>query len=386
LLLLTIIFGVNPQIAFGIDTSKQYFLDNKIYSNIINDASFTDTNSMSVSDIQKFLDDKDSPLKNYSESGRSAAQIIYDAAHGKNEAAGDWGGISINDSTGTISPRVILVYLEKEQSLISRDDLPADTLSKAMGYQCYGGVSNDNNLNNCNDRYEGFAVQVENAAWQLRYNFEYSKRGYKPLGFTIHYVKDEKASMPDEYGNSYDVTMTTNATSAIYGYTPFVFDSAYNFWKFFNEWFTKTAEPDPKTLPPTPNDTAKFVENTYINTTTVGGVKSSGDSVFFNNQLIQGPGTTNWQLTFETWLGDHTYYVEYRSPAGAVVDRKELQIHRHGIADINGDGKVDIQDLSILATYWGQEHPAEPLANLNPGDDEVVDILDLSILASNWNG
>ena len=90
-------------------------------------------------------------------------------------------------------------------------------------------------------------------------------------------------------------------------------------------------------------------------------------------------------MTFETEIGNHIYIVEYRNNAGAVVDRKELDITRQAIADINADGKVDIQDLSILATYWGQEHPGEPLANLNPGGDEVVDILDLSLLASNWS-
>ena len=234
-LVIAFALGAIPQSVFGVDTTKQYFLDHQTYNNVVNDASFTDINSMSSNDIQGFLNDKNSPLKNFNEGGRSAAQIIYDAAHGKNEAAGEWGGISITETTGTISPKLILVYLQKEQSLISRSDLPENVLSKAMGYQCYGGVSNDNNLNNCNDRYESFTLQVENAAWQLRYNFEYAKRNYKPLGFTTHYLSGEQTPMQDEYGNCYNLTIANAATASIYSYTPYVFDSAYNLWKFFNE-------------------------------------------------------------------------------------------------------------------------------------------------------
>lgn len=49
--------------------------------------------------------------------------------------------------------------------------------------------------------------------------------------------------------------------------------------------------------------------------------------------------------------------------------------------DINVDGQVNITDLSILASHWGQS------GGYSQGDlngDGVIDILDLSILASNW--
>ncbi|MEX0621419.1 MAG: Ig-like domain-containing protein [Candidatus Woykebacteria bacterium] len=47
--------------------------------------------------------------------------------------------------------------------------------------------------------------------------------------------------------------------------------------------------------------------------------------------------------------------------------------------DINGDGRVDIFDASILASRWGTN---DPDADLN--GNGVVDIFDASILASNW--
>lgn len=384
---LTLSFFLQPiGLAKALDTSKESFLNNKTYNNLIDDTSFIDINAMDEGAIQKFLDDQQSPLRDYSENGRSAAKIIYDAAHGANEAGGSWGGISITTTTGTVSPRVILTYLEKEQSLVSRDDRPEATMNKAMGYQCYNGAANDNNGNTCNDRYEGFTLQVENAAWQLRYNYEYAKRGTKPSGFATHYVVNESASIPEESkygGKSYDIKMENAATASIYSYTPYVFDSSYNFWKIFNGWFTAS--------PPAPpaestDDTTKFTLKTYISSITVGGTKSSASSVFFNNQPIATVGSTSWQLTFEAEDGAKTYTVEYRDAAGQVSASKAIEIDKHKTADINGDSNVDIQDLSILANYWGQDHPGEALANLNPGEDEVVDIQDISILASNWNG
>jgi len=51
------------------------------------------------------------------------------------------------------------------------------------------------------------------------------------------------------------------------------------------------------------------------------------------------------------------------------------------IGDINGDGKVDIFDLSILLTRWGSN---DATADLNKNG--VVDIFDLSILLSHWGG
>jgi hypothetical protein len=47
-------------------------------------------------------------------------------------------------------------------------------------------------------------------------------------------------------------------------------------------------------------------------------------------------------------------------------------------ADINGDGKVDFTDLSIVIANWGI--PKDPRADLD--EDGVVDLKDLSILVS----
>jgi len=51
-------------------------------------------------------------------------------------------------------------------------------------------------------------------------------------------------------------------------------------------------------------------------------------------------------------------------------------------ADINGDGTVNIVDLSIMATNWGKSGQTFSQGDIN--GDGVINILDLSILASNW--
>ena len=51
------------------------------------------------------------------------------------------------------------------------------------------------------------------------------------------------------------------------------------------------------------------------------------------------------------------------------------------LADLNGDGRVNLADFSILLYYWGTSNPT---ADLN--GDGVVDLSDLSILLYYWTG
>ena len=190
-------------------------------NNLISDGEFIDTNSMSATEIQSFLNDKNSFLKSFSEGGRSAAQIIYDASHGYGEASGSINGISITTSTGTISPKVILVTLQKEQSLIGTTSDPGTSVTnKAMGYGCPDGGS-------CSSTYSGFTKQVEWGAWQLRYNYERASG----TGFSDYQV-GQSATFSDYNGN-HTVSFDNRATSALYRYTPHVYNGNYNFWNLF---------------------------------------------------------------------------------------------------------------------------------------------------------
>ena len=58
---------------------------------LADDASFINTNAASVNQIQAILRSNGSFLKNYSEKGRTAAQIIYDAARVHGDASASVG-------------------------------------------------------------------------------------------------------------------------------------------------------------------------------------------------------------------------------------------------------------------------------------------------------
>lgn len=196
---------------------------------LISDGIFINKDDMSEDEIQSFLEQKGSFLKDYHEGGRSAASIIYDAAHGHGEASGPppngcWYGICINTSTGTVNPKVLLVTLQKEQSLITKTEYSQYALDWAMGYGCFES-------GNWNEKYKGFTNQVEWGAWQLRYNYERAQgHGYSDyqVGQTMTF---------HDWNGSHSVHLDNRATSSLYRYTPHVYNGNYNFANLYDQWF-----------------------------------------------------------------------------------------------------------------------------------------------------
>lgn len=251
--------------------------------NIIDDATFYDKDSMTISEIQNFLNRQipncdtwgTSPsgygsltraqyaqqimgwhappyvcLNNYHENpttnetsfekgggsfegGISAAQIIYDASQ----------------SYG-ISPKVLLVMLKKESAgPLTYDSWPLKSQYKyAMGYGCPD--SGPNYSANCTDARAGFYKQITLAAWQLKYYKDHPNDYRYKLGWnTIQYA-------PDPACGTKQVFIDNIATLSLYIYTPYVPNAgsltnypgqapcgAYgnrNFFMFFNEWFGST--------------------------------------------------------------------------------------------------------------------------------------------------
>lgn len=190
-------------------------------SRLIDDAEFTSVDSMTADDVQRFLTQQGSFLAGYSENGRLASQIIVDAAHGFGDGSGTINGITLSPSTGTVSPAVLLVALQKEQGLISMTTQNDAALRTAMGYACpdSGG---------CNPNYAGFTKQVENAAWQLRYNYERAQG----RGFSDFQVGQSQC-FSNPSGGSDCTSFDNRATAALYRYTPHVYNGNYNFWNLF---------------------------------------------------------------------------------------------------------------------------------------------------------
>jgi len=203
---------------------------------IISDDEMLDSMAMTLVDIQDFLKSKNSFLANYSclnADGvyKTATEIIYDAASNNYDC--DEANLSENPTEAekrlkcepaTINPKLLIVLLQKEQSLIE-DPTPRNSqLDWAMGYGCPDGQT-------CNPRWQGFGKQVNSAALQF---FDYMKNPH-------HYTY--------QAGHAYTVTNTNQpsstiipankATAALYNYTPHVYNGNYNFYKIWMRYFTR---------------------------------------------------------------------------------------------------------------------------------------------------
>lgn len=143
-----------------------------------------------------------------------------------------------------LSAKVILVTLQKEQSLLTNPAPTPDVLQKAMGYGCPDTAA-------CDSTYYGFFNQVYAAARQLTWygnpggSFTWLKVG-QPNHVLFH---------PDaERCGGADVTIANRATAALYYYTPYQPNSAAladlygtgdscssfgnrNFWRMYSDWF-----------------------------------------------------------------------------------------------------------------------------------------------------
>ncbi len=244
---------------------------------IIDDGVFYNSNTMSLGDIQLFLNAKvptcdtngskiysgsttraqygasrgyPAPytcLKDYSQSvqaisnndaslckgsissgSKSAAQIIYEVAQ-----------------ACRINPKVLLVLLQKEQSLVT-DDWPwSIQYRSATGYGCPDTAP-------CDAEYYGFFNQVYQAAKAYK--------RYQANTADYNYVAGRNNTIlwnPNAGCGSSSVYIENQATAGLYIYTPYRPNNAAlsnlygsgdscssygnrNFWRFFNDWFGST--------------------------------------------------------------------------------------------------------------------------------------------------
>ena len=240
---------------------------------IISDSVFYDFGTMTVEDIQRFLDSKVSVCKaktngptclryykmdtmaKKAEDGRcsalpaatnqSAAQIIFAVANACH-----------------INPRVLIVILQKEQGLIQAQN-PTDYMYRAaLGYGCP-----DSNPGICGQgsAITGLFNQLYRAAGQLQWygdpkgSFTFLKVG---TNVSVKYQSDSCTSRNSSGScthwlnkcGSKTFQLKSQATAALYYYTPYTPNeaalanlygngdscSAYgnrNFWRFYSDWF-----------------------------------------------------------------------------------------------------------------------------------------------------
>lgn len=223
---------------------------------IISDAQYYGLN-MTVDEIQTFLNDKgrncngDQCLKNVradtpnlpadeycsgytGKQGETAAEIIYNSSK----------------SCG-ISPKVLLVSIEKESGMVSTTSPSASRYNALLGYGCPE--------TGCNSTYAGLFNQVY-----------YGAEGFQKWGKAPGYrykagQTTTVAYHPDSSCGGLQITIKNAPTAALYNYTPYVPNAAAlasgsgtgdscssygnrNFWSYFVKWFgDPTAGGDPVT-------------------------------------------------------------------------------------------------------------------------------------------
>jgi hypothetical protein len=158
---------------------------------IISDEEFRNHESMTLIEIQNFLEERGSCLATYKTvdidgAERFASAIIFNAAQKYH-----------------INPKVILTTLEKEQVLITSLECSEGMLDWAMGYAPG------------NEKWKGFAKQVDAAAWQFNNYWEnLEDRGVTVSGWGV--------GIPKETEDGVTIIPKNKATACFYTYTPVV--------------------------------------------------------------------------------------------------------------------------------------------------------------------
>lgn len=227
---------------------------------IISDDQFWDSASMSENEIQNFLASKVANcrtgytcLKDYRESTRSmdATPMCSFYQGSPNELASTIIA-KVARSCG-VSPKVLLVMLQKEQGLVT-DTWPVDVQYRsAMGAGCPDTAA-------CDSDYYGFFNQVHYGAYLLKRYTQPPGTGPGtawPTRFDLRYPVGETTPIlynPNAACGTKDVLIQSQATHALYIYTPYTPNqaallagygtgdgcSAYgnrNFFNYYSDWF-----------------------------------------------------------------------------------------------------------------------------------------------------
>ncbi|GAA2726113.1 hypothetical protein [Cellulomonas aerilata] len=220
---------------------------------IISDGVFYDSTSMTVDDVATFLRVKNPTcrsgftcLKDYTETTwtRPADAQCSTYAGGGTESAAQI--ITKVARACGVSPRSLLVLLQKETSLVTRTDPTFENAyRKATGYGCPDTAP-------CDAQYYGFFNQVYKAAWQFqRYRLTAGTRAYQAGRANFIQYHPNAAC-----GGSW-VTIRNQATAGLYLYTPYQPNAAaingqsdgcsafgnLNFHRLFTQWFGSTSFP-----------------------------------------------------------------------------------------------------------------------------------------------
>lgn len=379
---------------------------------IISDDTFFKSSSMSSSDIQYFLN---SMVPNCDTQGTQPYNGTTAAAYGtsrgypppytclkdyvenptthQNNANGGSvsGGASAADiikfasDTYGISPKVLIVLLQKEQSLVT-DSWPwTIQYRSATGYGCPDTAP-------CDAEYYGFYNQVMKAAYQFKRYAQYPGE-YRYKAFQSNFIQWN----PNAACGGSDVYIHTQSTAGLYNYTPYQPNatalsniyggqndgcSSYgnrNFWRMYSDWFGST-----------------LYEETFVSykshvggvgwtgsTTNSGTTGTTGQSKSLEAIKINGSVdystynyTTGWQPTVNngmisgtTGMGRAIQAIKI-NPTGSLASRYDVYYRAHvgGIgwigwakngetAGITGSSTNNIESIEVRLVLKGYSAP-----------------------------
>ncbi|MDO8622443.1 MAG: hypothetical protein Q7R80_04390, partial [bacterium] len=194
---------------------------------LVSSGEFTDASAMSLVEVQTFLQQRNSPLASLflpdsTGSLKLPTEIIWFAAQ-----------------EARISPKVLLVTLQKEQRAVTNPQPSVRQLDFAMGYGCPDGSG-------CSDRFRGFGKQVRGAALQFRgYLDDLAAKGETIARWAVGRAK--------QTGDGFSIAPRNDATAALYSYTPWRGGGAngnsriggnLSFVRIWKEWFGGGTWPD----------------------------------------------------------------------------------------------------------------------------------------------
>lgn len=321
-------------------------------------------------------------------SGKTVAQLIYEWSTSVTQPGRNPSNLP------AINPLIALATLEKESVSITgpyHADITTNhpvTLSWLAGYGYDEGMASCYSSGNCDlnhnlqmaQYYGGPGQQIAEMIWFMR------KQITNPTTYGSGFCDPNDWRTIKIDGQC--LSLQNSISYALYRYTPHPQQRFFDTYTAFKAQFASTARANPTPSPSVDektSDTAAYTEESYTSKVSLVGQKSPAVQAWFRNKLIADFSTTSWNLSYEPKVGNVEDAIEYRRADGSVVNRKSIKINRHTSGDVNGDGKVDILDLSMVAVNWGKTDPENTLVNLNPGVDNGVDLLDLSIISANWS-
>jgi hypothetical protein len=250
---LILVFGQTALAAGSVDSS---FDPNRL----IEDSAFKNKSAMSAAAIQQFLESKNSVLANTGSGflallkepvgNNSLKATLEDSGTGSSPRTAAQLIADVSQQSG-INPQVILVTLQKEQSLITGrqtatpeqlqraldfsmgfgcpDSQPCGQLYKGFYYQLFGNVDSENN------RYLGAGRSLMRSFSTPGGRGPFYNGAASKVGDTI--VLSNTLGGYEGVAAQQTIKLENAATAALYRYTPHVFNGNYNFFRYMKEWF-----------------------------------------------------------------------------------------------------------------------------------------------------